>query len=258
MVHKLTYYKVKKPSDLIPNYLDYVRNQIEESYVPGKIVPLAKHLEPKVEPIKIEVHKSDVKPPKKKMIDNTRFTLEKFKNIDRNKSILDCACGGGGQMQELRKLGFKNVAGIELSSKFVITTKNADVAYGGVKADMHWVPFRDGVFDVVTSFHTIEHSYYPAKLLQEFWRVIKPKGRLFVILPYPDSGHENDFHVAKYMLGTNILDQGKSVIKFFEANGFYVTIAERSCGLVNEPVMWLQFRKRLYKRGKPYKPWEDN
>ena len=160
-------------------------------------------------------------------------------------------------MSELMKMGFKNVAGLELSSKFIVTTKTVDVAYGAVKSDMHWIPFKDEAFDCVTSFHTIEHAYYPAQLIQEFWRLIKPDGRLFVILPYPDSGHENDFHVAKYMLGTNILDQGKSVIKFFEANGFRSTIVERSCGLVNEPTLWLQFRKRLYKRGKPYKPWEE-
>ncbi len=254
----MTYYVVKKPSDLIPNYLDYVRNQIEESYVPGKILPLAKHLEPKVEEPKIEANIEDKKSPQERMIDNTRFVLQKFANVDRDKSILDCACGGGGQMHELRKMGFKNVAGLELSSKFVITTKRAKVDYGGVKADMHWIPFRDEAFDCVTSFHTIEHSYYPARLLREFWRVIKPKGRLFVILPYPDSGHENDFHVAKYMLGTNILDQGRSVAKFFMANGFRPTILERSAGLVNEPLLWLQFRKQLYKRGKPYKPWDES
>lgn len=258
MVHQLTYYKVKKPSDLIPNYLDYIRNQIEESYVPDKIIPLAKTPEPKVESLKIEVHKSDKKPQKKAVGNNTLFIQQKFANVDRNTSILDCACGGGAQMGTLRQMGFHYVAGLELSSKFVNTAIKQDVVYGAVKADMHWVPFTDEAFDCVFSAHTIEHSYYPAKLLQEFWRVIKPKGRLFVILPYPDSGHENDFHVAKYVLGTNILDQGKSVIKFFEANGFYVTIAERSAGLVNEPLMWLQFRKRLYKRGKPYKPWKES
>jgi len=257
VVHKLSYYKVKKPSDLIPNYLDYVRNQIEESYVPGKIMPLAKVPEPKVESLKLEVHTSDQKPQKKAVGNNTLFIQQKFANLDRNKTILDCACGGGAQMGTLRNMGFKHIAGLELGIKWLQTAKKQDVTYGAVKADMHWVPFRDEAFDIVFSAHTIEHAYYPAKLLQEFWRAIKTNGRLFVILPYPDSGHEDDFHVAKYELGTNILDQGQSVIKFFEANGFYLTIAERSAGLVNEPLMWLQFRKRLYKRGKPYKPWEE-
>jgi len=252
VVHQLTYYKVKTPEDLIPNYLDYVRNQIEESYVPDKIIPLAKTPEPK-----IEVHKSDTKPQTMAVGNNTLFIQQKFANVDRNKTILDCACGGGAQMGTLRNMGFHHVAGLELGAKWLKTAIKQDVTFGAVKADMHWLAFKDEAFDCVFSAHTIEHSYYPAKLLQEFWRVIKSNGRLFVILPYPDSGHENDFHVAKYVLGTNILDQGKSVIKFFEANGFHITIAERSAGLVNEPLMWLQFRKRLHKRGKPYKPWEE-
>ncbi len=258
MVHQLSYYKVKKPSDLIPNYLDYVYNQVEEAYVAGSIPPLAKHLKPKIERLKIEAHVSGNKPSEKKMIDNTRFILEKFAKVDRNIKILDCACQGGGALSELKNMGFKYLSGVDLSSKFVNTTIPHDFFYGCVKGDMHWLPFKNEAFDCVCSFHTIEHAYYPEKLIQEFWRVLNSKGRLMVILPYPDSGHEDDFHVAKYMLGTNILDQGKSVIKFFEANGFYATITERSAGLVNEPLIWLQFRKRTHKRGKPYKPWEDS
>jgi len=263
VVHQLSYYKVKKPSDIIPKYIDYVHNQVDESYVAAPIAPLAKHHKPmtlesnKLSPLKIEAHVSDQKPPEKKINDNTRFILEKFANIDRNKTILDCACQGGAALNDLKGMGFKYLAGIDLSSKFVNTTTDHNFFYGGVKGDMHWLPFKDEAFDCVCSFHTIEHSYYPAKLLQEFWRVINSNGRLFVILPYPDSGHENDFHVAKYMLGTNILDQGASVLKFFEENGWYATIVERSAGLVNEPLIWLQFRKRLFMRGKPYKPWED-
>ena len=258
MVYQLSYYKVKKPSDILPSYADYIHQQIDEAYIAGPLVPLANHLKPKLKKLKIEVHTPEPKPAKVKIIDNTRFIREKFANVDRNKKVLDCACQGGGQLNDLKQMGFKYLAGLELSSKFVNTTTTHNFLYGGVKGDMHWLPFKDEAFDYVTSFHTIEHAYYPAKLIQEFWRVVNPNGRLFVILPYPDSGHENDFHVAKYVLGTNILDQGASVIKFFEMNGFYATITERSCGLVNEPVIWLQFRKRLFKRGKPYNPWEDS
>ena len=92
---KLTYYKVKKPSDLIPNYVDYIHNQIDESYIADKIVPLAKHLKPKIKSLKIEVHTSESKPPEKRVNDNTRFIQEKFATVDRNKSVLDCACQGG-------------------------------------------------------------------------------------------------------------------------------------------------------------------
>ncbi len=248
----MTYYRVKTARELYPKYVDYVRNQIEESYIPDKPIPKPSH-----KSVKLEVHKSDIKPQKDAVDNNTLFIQQKFLKLDRNLTILDCACGGGAQMGTLRKMGYHHVAGLELGLRWLKTAKKLDVTYGVVKADMHWLTFRDEAFNVVFSAHTIEHAYYPAQLIQEFWRVIKRDGRLFVILPYPDSGDETDFHVAKYELGTNILDYGKSVLKFFVANGFYPTIIEHSAGLVNEPLLWMQFKKRLYKRGKPYKPWEE-
>lgn len=184
---------------------------------------------------------------------NRKFVEEKFLRGNREKMILDCACGGGAEIDAIKEMGFKNVFGLEMNGAFIKTASK--VASGVVKADMHSLTFKDNSFDIVFSAHTIEHAYYLSKLLQEFWRVLKSDGALFVILPYPDSGHEDDFHVAKYELGTNILDQGESVLRFFAANGFLSTIVENSKGMVQEPLLWAQFRKKLFERGKPYRPY---
>jgi ubiquinone/menaquinone biosynthesis C-methylase UbiE len=238
----MTYYKVKTARELIPNYTDYIKRQIEDSYVAGT---------PKETLITTAPFKESIPPQKG---NNQLFIEKKFSQIDRNKAVLDCACGGGAEIDQLKRMGFnKLTVGVELHPKFIRTAQT--VADGVLKCDMHSLCFKDGAFDIISSFHTIEHAYDAAKLLQEFWRVLKPDGQLFVILPYPDSGHEDDFHVAKYELGTNILDQGRSVLNFFVANGFYPTIVERSAGTVKEPLLWLQFRKRLFMRGKPYKPY---
>lgn len=250
----MTYYKVKTARELIPNYADYIKNQIFESYIVDPNGPLAKQVAPNpIPPTRIKVRlpwKYD-----QPIGNNGAFIEQKFVNVDRDKVILDCACGGGAQMDQLKRMGFKYVVGAELSSKFLTTAKGA--ADGVLKADMHWLGFRNETFDYICSFHTVEHAYFASILLHEFFRTLKNDGRLFVILPYPDGGHENDFHVAKYELGTNILDQGKSVLKFFVANGFRPTIVEHSKGLANEPLLWLQFRKRLHIRGKPF-TWNDN
>jgi len=233
----MTYYKVKTARELIPNYADYIKRQITDAYIAGSI---PKDTSTKSQPVVTEL---SMRP------NNQRFIEDKFSQLNRNKMILDCACGGGAEIDHLKRMGFEYVVGADLHPKFLATAKT--VGDGVLKCDMHWLGYKDNVFDIICCFHTIEHAYYPAKLLHEFWRVLKPDGRLFVILPYPDSGHENDFHVAKYELGTNILDQAKSVLKFFEENGFLVTIREGSRGQVQEPLLWLQFRKRLFKRGKP-------
>ena len=155
--------------------------------------------------------------------------------------ILDCTCGGGADVDAMKEMGFKYVVGCELSATFIKTAQK--VADDVVKGDMHSLGFRDGSFDIVSSFHSIEHAYDPAKLLQEFRRILKPNGRLLVILPYPDGGDETDFHCAKFELGTNILDGGRTVIKFFQENGFRIGIKENSKGVSQEPLLWLQFRR---------------
>jgi len=250
----MTYYKVKTARDILPTYADYVKLQTAMSYVSGE----ESAPKPKAKSVKLEVHKSPPEPRKEAVDNNTLFIQQKFSNLDRNIKILDCACGGGAQMGTLSKMGFKHVAGLELGARWLKTAKKTDVVYGVVKEDMHWLGFRADAFDCVFSAHTLEHAYYPAKVIQEFWRVIKPDGRLFMLLPYPDGGmpSRDNFHCAKGELGLNILDNGKALTNFFEENGFRLTIKENSAGLVNEPIIWLQFRKRLYNRGKPYKPWE--
>lgn len=189
--------------------------------------------------------------------DNHKFIYHKFFRINRNKIVLDCACGIGSDIGAIKEMGFKYVVGTEISDIFIKQAQT--IADSVLKCDMHLLGFRDESFDVIYSAHTLEHAYIPAKILHEFWRMLKTDGHLFIILPYPDGGPPNreNFHCAIGELGLNILDNGEALTDFFEANGFRLTIKQKSRGTVQQPIIWLQFRKQLYKRGKPYKPWEE-
>lgn len=50
-----------------------------------------------------------------------------------------------------------------------------------IVADGHKLPFLDGVFDVVYSSHTLEHTHTPFSVLKEMYRVSKDK----VVLKIP-------------------------------------------------------------------------
>ena len=52
--------------------------------------------------------------------------------------------------------------------------------------------FTDRSFDIVYSSHTIEHAYHPRRVVKELTRVLRSDGELIVVLPYPDTGTEND------------------------------------------------------------------
>ena len=119
--------------------------------------------------------------------------------------------------------GFWSLAGVELSGDKVLVAEIAtDHRVPIYVGDMHErLPPPDGSVSIVLSSHTLEHAYEPAKVLAEFHRVLKPRGRLYVVLPYPDVAPQNEkAHGAKYELGTDIEDGGETVARYFETHGF--------------------------------------
>ncbi|MDP9128260.1 MAG: class I SAM-dependent methyltransferase, partial [Pseudomonadota bacterium] len=48
------------------------------------------------------------------------------------------------------------------------------------------LPFADGQWDFVLTSHVLEHFLDPIKALNEWYRVIKPGGYLFLIVPHKD------------------------------------------------------------------------
>ena len=52
-----------------------------------------------------------------------------------------------------------------------------------VLTEDHLLPFADESIDRIIVAHELEHSDYASALLDEMWRVLKPEGRLLVIVP---------------------------------------------------------------------------
>jgi SAM-dependent methyltransferase len=48
------------------------------------------------------------------------------------------------------------------------------------------LPFKDNTVDFVISSHVIEHFYDPVKTIEEWLRVVKPGGYVFIIAPHRD------------------------------------------------------------------------
>ena len=80
------------------------------------------------------------------------------------------------------------------------------------------------------------------KALQEILRVLKKGGLLLIVLPYPDLSETNiKAHVAKFELGTNKVDEGKSVADYFQARGF--RLLKKEFDNYREPEIWLTLSK---------------
>ena len=168
--------------------------------------------------------------------------LEKiFKHIDRKAVIADISCGDGVGLRWFRNTGFENVTGIELNKEKIALAVLS--GYRVLEGDFHNLcMLKDEEFDVVYSSHSLEHAYWPDKVIKEFYRILKPNGQLFVVLPYPDLEKNNvEAHGAKFELGTTILDNGESVIRFFSDRKF--EFQSKQLDSFREPEIWLEFKK---------------
>lgn len=110
----------------------------------------------------------------------TPWILKKIRSHFSDALILDVGCGGGFLSNALAKEGFQ-VTGVDLSPESLKVAARFD-STGRVKylvADAFQLPFADGSFEVLTALDFLEHIEDPARVIQEFSRVLKPGG-LFI------------------------------------------------------------------------------
>ena len=66
------------------------------------------------------------------------------------------------------------------------------------------LPYEENFFDVIYSKSFIEHFYYPEKLFSEFYRILKPGGKIISLTPDWEAGYKTfygDFtHRTPFML----------------------------------------------------------
>lgn len=93
--------------------------------------------------------------------------------------ILDVGCGEGARLDDLARLGFTNLAGIDmfLPETHVGTRSNGVRLMSGDLAD------HDGQYDLITMHHSLEHVPDPAALLAAARERLAPGGAIFVRIP---------------------------------------------------------------------------
>ena len=110
--------------------------------------------------------------------------LATFSEIKPGDVVLDAGCGEGRASLRIAEKFGASVTGIDVvprSIKFATRrykNTSADVSY--LLGDYNKLPFKDGTFDVVFTLETFTHSSDPEKTLKEFWRVLKPGGRIII------------------------------------------------------------------------------
>ena len=109
--------------------------------------------------------------------------IDKFLSSLSGDKVLDAGCGVGDDCKYMDKNGFK-AYGIDLSEGMLKEAKERYPQGKYMKADMTKIPYRDGLFDGILANCSLFHvpSELVGKALDEFKRVLKPGGKLLLIL----------------------------------------------------------------------------
>lgn len=95
----------------------------------------------------------------------------------------------GIEVEAFKQLGYKNIEAIDLypRANFII------------EADMHDLPFKDNSYNIIYTHHSLDHSLFPQKAVEEMYRVSKKNAIWIHSIPFDDFGREEaiDFDSAK-------------------------------------------------------------
>lgn len=111
----------------------------------------------------------------------TETLLKKYLPKKSKNKILDAGCGTGGSLLFLKNYGIAQ--GVDISDLALSLCHKRGLK--NIKhASVNNLPFKDGSFDVITSFDVLCHKNVNDKeAMVEFYRVLKPGGILIVRLP---------------------------------------------------------------------------
>ncbi len=113
--------------------------------------------------------------------------------------VLDAGCGEGNVAHHLADQHGLKVRGVDLLD-FNIARAKRKARQSGLDlelevGDYHSLKYPDRTFDAVYTMETLEHSREPDRALREFYRVLKPGGKVVLFeytIPPDDQLTEND------------------------------------------------------------------
>jgi len=120
--------------------------------------------------------------------------------------LLDVGCGSK-PYQALFKV--HSYTGLEIDTPTARLRNVADAYYDG-----KFFPFDDASFDAVLCNQVLEHVFTPDAFLKEIARVLRPRGRLLLTVPFVWDEHEQPYDYARYS------SFGLSAL--LERSGFYI------------------------------------
>jgi SAM-dependent methyltransferase len=112
--------------------------------------------------------------------------------VPRTARILDVGCGYGSAIQHLQGLGYRELAGLEISERRADVAERLGVPVARCVAEAMGddpVIAAGGPFDAAYSWHAFEHVYDPALALRNVAAAVRPGGIVMVVVPNAQAEH---------------------------------------------------------------------
>ncbi len=164
-------------------------------------------------------------------IETQKIIFDSFFNNIYGKTVLEFGFGQGDLLIHMAQLGAK-AHGLELvkNAKELLLKKQKikklETEIPVRLGEFTKLPYETNFFDIVVSFHTIEHIKDEAQIMSELARVLKADGKLLIGVPRVDEGNENNksafhtrFHFREYSkssLVKAVENSGLNVLKLME------------------------------------------
>jgi ubiquinone/menaquinone biosynthesis C-methylase UbiE len=114
--------------------------------------------------------------------------------------VADLGCGRGTTTCLLaQRLPHARVIGVDLSAALLATARSrlpSPQRAAAIRADFHWLPFRDGSCDLAVAAFCLYHSPAPERVIAEIARSLTPGGTAIIAVKSADSYRELDQVVA--------------------------------------------------------------
>ena len=172
--------------------------------------------------------------------------------------ILDAGCGTGGAMVYLAQFG--EVAGCDYAAQALAYCQKRDLSRLN-RATVEQLPFAAGSFDLITSFDVLYHQAVTnyQRALDEFYRLLKPGGLVFLRLPAYDwlRGHHDEVIETARRFTTQELRSALyrsrfKVVKLSYANTllFPLALGKRLAESIFPPPQWIRRMSTQYRAGR--------
>lgn len=139
---------------------------------------------------------------------------------NKHASIIDIGCGSGSFVYFLKKLGYENASGIDISPEQVQVAKNLGLKNVECSDNMTFLKGKQNTYDVVIAKDLIEH--YPKESIMELLDLIfdalKPGGKVIIQTPNAESPFGSRFRY--YDFTHSVAFTKSSLSQVLRASGF--------------------------------------